>query len=44
MNINVIEFDADDTLWINEPYFQETENKFCALLEDYLPRPCHRVV
>ena len=38
MNINVIAFDADDTLWINEPYFQETENKFCALLEDYLPR------
>ena len=30
--------DADDTLWINEPYFQETEKKFCALLEDYLPK------
>ena len=38
MNIKVIAFDADDTLWINEPYFQDTENKFCALLEDYLPR------
>ena len=38
MDIKVIAFDADDTLWINEPYFQETENKFCALLEDYLPR------
>ncbi|MCW3089220.1 MAG: putative superfamily hydrolase [Ferruginibacter sp.] len=37
MNIKVIAFDADDTLWINEPYFQETETKFCALLEDYLP-------
>lgn len=37
MNIKVIAFDADDTLWINEPYFQETEDKFCALLEDYLP-------
>ena len=37
MPIKVIAFDADDTLWINEPYFQETENKFCALLEDYLP-------
>jgi putative hydrolase of the HAD superfamily len=37
MDIKVIAFDADDTLWINEPYFQETENKFCALLEDYLP-------
>jgi putative hydrolase of the HAD superfamily len=38
MGIKVIAFDADDTLWINEPYFQETENKFCALLEDYLPK------
>jgi putative hydrolase of the HAD superfamily len=37
MNIKIIAFDADDTLWINEPYFQETEKKFCALLEDYLP-------
>ncbi len=37
MDVKIIAFDADDTLWINEPYFQETENKFCALLEDYLP-------
>ncbi len=37
MNIKVIAFDADDTLWVNEPYFQETEKKFCALLEDFLP-------
>ncbi|MCG8327993.1 MAG: HAD family hydrolase [Chitinophagales bacterium] len=35
--IKIIAFDADDTLWINEPYFQETEHKFCALLEDFLP-------
>jgi putative hydrolase of the HAD superfamily len=35
--IKVIAFDADDTLWVNEPYFQETEQKFCALMEDYLP-------
>lgn len=33
----MIAFDADDTLWINEPYFQETEKRFCELLEDYLP-------
>lgn len=26
------------TLWVNEPYFQETEKKFCELLEDYLPQ------
>lgn len=34
----VIAFDADDTLWVNEPYFQETEHRFCQLLEDYLPQ------
>ncbi len=38
MIIKVIAFDADDTLWVNEPYFQETEKKFCALLEDFLPQ------
>jgi len=38
MEIKVIAFDADDTLWVNEPYFQETERKFCELLEDYLPQ------
>src|SRR5688500_8617910 len=37
-NIKVIAFDADDTLWVNEPYFQETEKEFCVLLEDYLPQ------
>lgn len=37
MSISVIAFDADDTLWVNEPYFRETETKFCSLLEDYLP-------
>ena len=36
MNLKVIAFDADDTLFVNEPYFQETEQKFCALLSDYL--------
>lgn len=36
-NIKIIAFDADDTLWVNEPYFQETEHQFCALLEDFLP-------
>src|SRR5919206_4893338 len=37
MNVKVIAFDADDTLWVNEPYFKETEDSFCQLLEDYLP-------
>jgi putative hydrolase of the HAD superfamily len=36
-DIKVIAFDADDTLWVNEPYFREAEEKFCKLLEDYLP-------
>jgi putative hydrolase of the HAD superfamily len=36
-DIKVIAFDADDTLWVNEPYFREAEQKFCSLLEDYLP-------
>ena len=35
-NLKIIAFDADDTLWGNEIYFDETEKKFCALMEDYL--------
>ena len=38
MPIRVIAFDADDTLWINEPFFRESEERFAALLEDYLPQ------
>lgn len=37
MPFKVLAFDADDTLWVNEPYFREAEDKFSALLEDYLP-------
>jgi putative hydrolase of the HAD superfamily len=36
--IKVIAFDADDTLWVNEPFFTEAEEKFCALMEDFLPK------
>ena len=36
--ITTIAFDADDTLWINEPYFQEAEKQFCTLLENYHPQ------
>jgi putative hydrolase of the HAD superfamily len=36
MNIKILAFDADDTLFVNEPYFQEVEQKFCALMQDYL--------
>lgn len=35
--IKVIAFDADDTLWINEPYFRTTEKAFCELLKEYVP-------
>jgi putative hydrolase of the HAD superfamily len=35
-NIKTIAFDADDTLWVNEPHFQEMEGRFCELMEDYL--------
>ncbi len=34
-HIKVIGFDADDTLWVNETYFRETEEKFADLLEPY---------
>ena len=36
MNPKIIAFDADDTLFVNEPYFQEVEQKFCILMQDYL--------
>lgn len=37
MNPKIIAFDADDTLWHNESYFRETEKKFYALLDSYMP-------
>lgn len=33
--IKKIGFDADDTLWVNEVYFRETEQAFYELLADY---------
>lgn len=35
MNPKTIAFDADDTLWHNEPYFDEAQAKFAKLFEDY---------
>jgi len=35
--IKVIAFDADDTLWVNEPYFRTAEKVFCELLKEYVP-------
>ncbi len=31
-DIKIISFDADDTLWANESYFRESEDRFCTLL------------
>ena len=33
--VNVIGFDTDDTLWVNETYFRNTEEKFAELLNGY---------
>jgi len=35
MNLKVIAFDADDTLWVNEPYFRHTEEQFYELLGEF---------
>ena len=35
--IQVIAFDADDTLWVNETFFRDAESLFCDLLSGYLP-------
>lgn len=34
-NIKVIAFDADDTLWDNEPFFRQTEDFMCDILASY---------
>ena len=34
-NIKVIAFDADDTLWVNEPFFREAEHQFAMLLSSF---------
>ncbi len=35
MNLKVIAFDADDTLWVNEPYYRKAEERFYELLSEY---------
>jgi putative hydrolase of the HAD superfamily len=35
MKPKIIAFDADDTLWHNEPFFDEAQEKFCALFQSY---------
>lgn len=36
-NIKIVGFDADDTLWVNEPYYRDTEKQFCTILKPYFP-------
>jgi putative hydrolase of the HAD superfamily len=36
--IRILAFDADDTLWENETFFREVEEKFGEMMEDFLPR------
>ena len=38
MTNKIIAFDADDTLWHNEPYFDEAQAKFCELFQDFASR------
>lgn len=33
--IKVIGFDADDTLWVNEPYYKDAEEQFVQLIASY---------
>ena len=33
--VRVIGFDADDTLWVNEPYYREAEARFVELVREY---------
>lgn len=43
--IKIIAFDADDTLWVNEPYFRKAEDDFCELLSEYLPKDsCNKIL
>lgn len=35
MNPKTIAFDADDTLWHNEPYFDEAQERFCELFSGF---------
>lgn len=34
-NVKAIAFDADDTLWALQNYFEDVENEYCDLLSDY---------
>ena len=33
---DLIGFDADDTLWLNQPNYDDVENEYCELLSNYI--------
>lgn len=37
-NIKVICFDADDTLWVNEPFYRDTEERFKQLMVTWIDK------
>lgn len=44
-SIKAIAFDADDTLWVNEPFFRNAEKEFCQLMTKYLPeKQCNELL
>lgn len=36
--VEVVGFDADDTLWVNETYYRDTEEAYAELLSDFADR------
>jgi len=34
-SIKIIGFDADDTLWVNEPFYRDTEKQFARIVSPY---------
>ena len=43
--IKVVCFDADDTLWVNEPFYRETERQFGNLMAEYVDeKSCNEIL
>lgn len=36
--IQIVAFDADDTLWANQPFFDQSQERFCELMAEYMPK------
>ncbi len=35
-NIRIVAFDADDTLWVNEPIYTDTQEKCKSIIEKFV--------